>query len=133
MEYELKIHDLVPLVQSAIAELEVQANEKQIQIQVSVPDSPLMMECDGDRIIQVFLNVIGNAVKFSQKNSDVQISIQRLPQVPERIPQRRLCLVQGVGLGLSICRTIMEAHRGAIWVENNLGGGCKFKVLLGSN
>jgi signal transduction histidine kinase len=177
MEYELKIHDLVPLVQSAIAELEVQANEKQIQIQVSVPDSPLMMECDGDRIIQVFLNVLGNAVKFSPKNSDVQISIQRVLQIPDRIPQRWLRLVQGagkagyftlvtvadsgpgipdsdkervfekfqqvkqrtkltgqgVGLGLSICRTIMEAHRGAIWVENNLGGGCKFKVLLGSN
>ena len=37
---------------------------------------------------------------------------------------------QSVGLGLAICRTIMQAHQGAIWVEDNPGGGCIFLVLL---
>ena len=37
---------------------------------------------------------------------------------------------RGVGLGLAIARTIMEAHRGAIWVENNAGGGSVFQILL---
>jgi signal transduction histidine kinase len=177
MEYELKIIDLVSLIRNAIAELEVQANERQIQIRVSVPDSSLLLECDGDRIIQVFLNVIGNAVKFSPKNSEVQVAVAQIRQIPEGMPERWLRLVrgagkpgnftlvtvadsgpgiqdsekenvfekfhqvkqrrkltgQGVGLGLSICRTIMEAHRGAIWVENNTGGGSRFMVLLAGN
>ena len=37
---------------------------------------------------------------------------------------------QSVGLGLAICRTIMQAHQGAIWVEDNSGGGSIFLVLL---
>lgn len=38
---------------------------------------------------------------------------------------------QGFGLGLAICRTIIEDHRGAIWVEDNPGGGSIFSFLLG--
>jgi signal transduction histidine kinase len=37
---------------------------------------------------------------------------------------------QGVGLGLAICRIIVEAHRGAVWVEDNPGGGSRFQLIL---
>jgi signal transduction histidine kinase len=174
MEYELKNQDLVPLVRNAVAELEVQAHEKQIQIKTVLPEEPLPVECDSDRIIQVMLNLIGNAVKFSPRHSEVQVRVEQTQQIPETTPEhgRRLITTspkdgyyglimvedsgpgipdsdkekvfgkfhqikqgkklpgQGVGLGLSICRTIVQAHRGEIWVEDNPGGGSRFVLLL---
>jgi signal transduction histidine kinase len=174
IEYELKRQDLIPLVQTAIAELDVQTKGKQIQIETMVPAEPLLVECDGDRIVQVVMNVVGNAVKFSPKGGIVQVNIQAMPEIPERLPERWSRLIpdqygsgaygfvtvadsgpgvadsekekifekfhqvkqekkiagQGVGLGLAICRTIIQAHRGAIWVEDNPGGGSIFCLLL---
>jgi signal transduction histidine kinase len=174
MEYALKTQDLAPLVRNAIAELEVQANEKQIQIKAAFPEMPLPVECDSDRIVQVMLNVIGNAVKFSPKHSTIHVRVEKRQQIPEKTPARWSRLLtsstpdghwglvtiddsgpgipdsdrekiferfhqvkqgakiagQGVGLGLSICRKIMQAHRGAIWAEDNPGGGSRFVVLL---
>jgi len=176
MEYELKNQDLIPLVRSAIAELEVQAQEKQVQIKPSFPEVPLPVVCDSDRIVQVIVNLVGNAVKFSPKDATVQISVEATPDIPQNIPERWRSLLadmqeggdfglvtiidsgpgvpdidkekiferfhqikqekklagQGVGLGLAICRTIVQAHRGAVWVENNPGGGSRFRLLLRS-
>jgi signal transduction histidine kinase len=162
-------------VRNAIAELEVQANEKLVQIKAEIPDQPLTVACDSDRIVQVMLNLVGNAVKFSPRRSEVRVQVENVQKIPDGVPDhwRRLianfnqngyfALVrvadsgpgiqdsdkenvfekfhqvkqgkkipgQGVGLGLSICRTIVQAHRGAIWVEDNPGGGSQFMVLLG--
>jgi signal transduction histidine kinase len=172
MEYELKHRDLIPLVQNAIEELNVQAQERKIRIEANLPDAPLLVECDGDRIIQVLVNLIGNAVKFSSKESVVQVLVQAVENIPENTPANWKRLInnngkpfglvtvadtgpgvpdsdkekifekfhqikrgqktvgQGVGLGLAICRTIVQAHRGAIWVEDNPGGGSRFLLLL---
>jgi signal transduction histidine kinase len=173
IEYELKSQDLVPLVRHAIEELDMQAQEKQIQIEATLRDS-LMVECDGDRIVQVLVNLIGNAVKFSPRTAVVRVSVDAIEHVPENMPERWRRLInssdqggyfglvkvadsgpgisdfdkekifekfhqvkqekkkagQGVGLGLAICRTIVQAHRGAIWVEDNPGGGSLFQLLL---
>jgi signal transduction histidine kinase len=174
MEYELKNQDLVPLVRNAIAELEVQANEKQIRIETVVPNNPLIVQCDSDRIVQVVVNLVGNAVKFSPKGAKVLVCVEAVPRVPQSVPEHWKRLItasnepglfglltvvdsgpgvadsekdkifekfhqvrhgqkisgQGVGLGLAICRTIVQAHRGAIWVEDNPGGGSRFMMLL---
>jgi two-component system sensor histidine kinase GlrK len=172
MEYELRSQDLVPLVRNAIAELEVQAQERQIQITTSLAEESLPVECDSDRLVQVLVNLVGNAVKFSPRGAPVRVGVEAVREIPESMPEhwRRLIgngeryfgLVtitdsgpgvpdldkekifekfhqvkqgkkmagQGVGLGLAICRTIVQAHRGAIWVEDNPGGGSRFKVLL---
>jgi signal transduction histidine kinase len=174
MEYELKNQDLVPLVRNAIAELEVQAQDKQIRIDTALPEEPLPVECDGDRIVQVLVNLVGNAVKFSPKDTTVRIQAEAVKNIPERMPEhwRRLIVRpdngdsfglitvadsgpgiadrdkekvfekfhqvkqgkklagQGAGLGLAICRTIVQAHGGAIWAEDNPGGGSRFLLLL---
>ena len=49
-----------------------------------------------------------------------------------QVKQRRKIAGQGVGLGLAICRTIAQAHRGAIWAEDNPGGGSQFRLMLRS-
>ncbi len=174
MEYELKSRDLIPLVRNAMAEFDLQAQERKISIEAAFPDAPLPVECDSDRIVQVLLNLVGNAVKFSSKGGIVQVKVEAVEGIPGNVPDswRRLIaraedgkpfglvtitdagpgipdsdkekifekfhqikrgkkvVGQGVGLGLAICRTIVQAHRGAIWAEDNPGGGSRFNVLL---
>jgi signal transduction histidine kinase len=176
MEYELKSQDLVPLVRNAIAELDVQAHERGIQLKADFPEKPLTVECDSDRIVQVLLNLVGNAVKFSPRHAEVTVQVEKIQQIPDSVPDQWRRLItsgsrngyyglvtvcdsgpgipdsdkekvfekfhqvrqgkklagQGVGLGLSICRTIVQAHRGAVWAEDNPGGGSRFMVLLRS-
>jgi len=174
MEYELMRQDLVPLVNAAIAELEVRAEEKWVRIETALPDTPLEIKCDRDRIVQVIVNLLGNAVKFSPDGRVVQVRLDAVPTVPDTMPQVWHSLVtvppppgcfgllsiadsgfgiadydkikifekfhqvkkgkkvsgQGVGLGLAICRTIVLAHEGAVWVEDVPGGGSCFFLLL---
>jgi signal transduction histidine kinase len=174
MEYELNSRDLIPLARNAITELDGQAQERNIKIEAVLPESPLQVECDSDRIVQVLVNLIGNAVKFSSKGGVVQVKAEAIEGVPNNVPEdwrRRIARAdeekpfglvtisdsgpgipdsdkekifekfhqikqgkkvagQGVGLGLAICRTIVQAHRGAIWVEDNPGGGSRFLMLL---
>jgi signal transduction histidine kinase len=174
MEYELKSRDLTPLVRNAIAELDVQAQEKNIKMDAVLPGTPLQVECDSDRIIQVLVNLVGNAVKFSSKGGVVRILVEATDSIPNNVPdhwrrliansvhgkpfglvsitdtgpgvpdsdkekifekfrqikQSKKAVGEGVGLGLAICRTIVQAHRGAIWVEDNPGGGSRFLLLL---
>ena len=172
LEYELRMRDLGELVRTALAEFEVQAGEKGLQLKEEMPEEPVLVECDGDRIIQVIGNVIGNGIKFSRDGGVIQVSVRTCSGLPAAIPNtwreivqtdgKPFALVaiadsgpgipdqhkqkifekfhqvkqgkkisgQGVGLGLAICRTIVEAHRGAIWVEDNPDGGSIISVLL---
>jgi two-component system sensor histidine kinase GlrK len=176
IEYEMKSQNLIPLVQNAIAEIEVQANEKEIQLKTEIPDTPLLVECDNGCLMQVIVNLVGNAVKFSPKKGVVRIHVEPIQQIPQQMPQSQRNLVlhsgerkhyglvtvtdfgpgipdadkesifekfhqvrrenklpgQGAGLGLAISRTIVEAHRGAVWVEDNPEGGSCFRLLLQS-
>ncbi len=174
MEYELRSQDLLPLLRAAIAEFEVQAREKRIEIKCSLPQPPLLVQCDEDRIVQVFANLIGNAIKFSPSSSAIEVDAESTMDIPSSAPsgfrrprfassengayavvsirdsgpgvpdadkkkifekfhQVKLGVKlpgQGVGLGLAICRTIVDAHHGAVWVEDNPSGGSVFRLLL---
>jgi len=154
MEYRMAAHDLVALIKHVAGEFDMQAREKEIQFRFECDLPSVQVECDRDRIVQVIGNLYENALKFSPNHSEIVtrvgqgrgdeilISVSDSgPGVPaghkEKIFQKfhqvkygKKITGQGVGLGLAICKTIVEAHRGQIWVEDNPAGGSVFSFVL---
>ena len=108
---------------------------------------------DPDRMTQTLTNLIDNAIKFSPRDSSIEIGVRRegqfaLFEVRDRgrgIPPddadtvfNRFQQVDnsdsrdkgGTGLGLAICRSIVEQHGGRIWVESEVGQGSAFRFTI---
>jgi two-component system sensor histidine kinase GlrK len=154
MEYQMAAHDIIPLVRSVMEEFDVQAQQKSIRLRMETLEPALFAECDRERIVQVIGNLYENALKFSPSESEVIARIGRGrageiiisvfdsgPGVPDdhkqkifekfhQMKQGKKLTGQGVGLGLAICKTIVEAHHGQIWVEDNPKGGSVFSFVL---
>jgi signal transduction histidine kinase len=110
----------------------------------------LAIKCDHDRVIQLFSNLVGNAVKFTPDGGTITvraapdsgivrfsvtdtgpgISADELPYVFDRYYQAQRRNRDGIGLGLSIARGIVEAHGGRIWAESEEGKGSTFSFTL---
>jgi signal transduction histidine kinase len=122
-------------------------------VSLSVSDSGGYVWVDGDRTIQAFTNLLGNAIKFSERDRTVWFTCckqagQMLFQVRDcgrGIPSDKLEVIferfqqvdasdarsgEGTGLGLAICRSIIQQHGGQIWAESVLGEGSTFSFFL---
>lgn len=105
----------------------------------------LAIDADEERLLEVLENLIGNAAKFtpaggsitvgaSQQEGEILIWVQdsgsgiavdQLPHIFDRFWQAKKAERRGTGLGLTICKGIVEAHGGRIWAESELGAGAK--------
>ncbi len=121
-------------------------------IQVKLPPNLPLIPLDEVLIEQVLINLLENALKYTPANSPIEISASAQPeQVTVAVSDRGLGLTpgdekrifdkfyrakpannggSGAGLGLTICRGIVEAHGGRIWAENRPGGGAIFSFTL---
>jgi PAS domain S-box-containing protein len=128
-----------PMASSASLELRVDLDR-------AVPD----VWGDRDRLLQVFDNLIGNAMKFTTAGGDITVGAtpidhevlfwvgdtgsgiapDHLPRVFDWFWQATKTGRHGAGLGLPIAKGIVEAHRGRIWVESTQGKGCTFSFTI---
>ncbi|MGH7440828.1 MAG: sensor histidine kinase [Polyangiaceae bacterium] len=144
-------HDLRELACEVLEELEASAQAKRIALHIDMSDG-LLVVCDPQRIQQVLANLVGNAVKFSSdghgvdvvasrtdeevvvsvRDQGVGIPAEQVPHIFERYWKGDSTGKDGVGLGLSIAREIVEAHGGRIWVDREERDGSTFTFALRS-
>lgn len=146
--------DIYNLVTSVIESLRPSAESKQLRLICEIPTGVPPVRGDAQFLTQVFLNLLGNAIKFSDRASCIYLRIadavkphQLLFSVADSGPgisetdKRHLFNKfyrspsvrghqDGVGLGLSITKNIIEAHSGTIWVESLVGQGSTFSFTL---
>jgi signal transduction histidine kinase len=126
------------------------AISKGLQLKSELPTDLYAVFVDRHRILQVFANLIGNAIKFTpsggtitvraeQFEEDIQFSVEdtgpgipkeEIPHLFDRFWQARKTARLGTGLGLFIVKGIVEGHGGRIWVESELGVGSRFHFTL---
>lgn len=130
-----------PLVDEALALHLPIATKKQVRLLRRVPDRPLLVRCDRHRALQVFSNLLGNAIRYTGEGTEVLVTAEaREPDVlfcvhdqgpgipPEQMPRlferfwRADGKSDGAGLGLYIARGIVQAHAGRIWAESSPRG-----------
>lgn len=146
----LGIHEVAPLVQECIDAQQILASEKDLQLEISLPNNLPKINVNAERIRQVFQNLIGNAIKFTPVGGVIQLKAEEihsnilfsikdsgpgieesfLPHLFERFSRAKSTSKEGTGLGLSIAKGIVEAHGGKIWVKSKLGEGCIFFFIL---
>jgi signal transduction histidine kinase/CheY-like chemotaxis protein len=156
MKMEFAIADLRNLVNGVAALFQQEARARRLHLSVELPARPLRVQVDAERIEQVLINLVGNAVKFTSaggaitirarhqpERRQVEISVQDsglgiAPEDHERIfdefAQVRNAQSDtsrdGSGLGLAIAKRIVEAHHGQLRVESTPGKGSTFFFTL---
>ena len=140
--------ELKEILQSSIDSVRFLARSRKIEIESSETD--LVVFADRDRIVQVIINMLSNALKFSPEDSSVKVECQvnddgwaevkvvdQGPGIPaeykeaiferfKRIEGRQEAGQKGAGLGLAICKSIIDGHKGQIGVDSRQGEGSSF-------
>jgi signal transduction histidine kinase len=159
-QYELhpEMVDLGIIIDDAILAASPQLRDRHIILRVDMPDILPRLRADRDALGQIFIHLLQNAgdaspmegeiiLKASTYATDeeqeyvlVQVSDQgggiptdELPRVFSRLYRADNPLIEGVGdtgVGLSIAKTLVEAHNGRIWVDTEVGKGSTFSVLI---
>jgi signal transduction histidine kinase len=150
---QLTFNQVTPkyIVELSIEAVRTLAEQRQIQIETSLPDNLPYVNADLDKTVWVLVNLLTNAIRYASEQSKIQIAVEPterqiqfsvkdsgtgidekyLPHVFERyfkVPGSK----GGTGLGLAISKEFIEAQGGKISVESEKGHGSKFSFVLNS-
>lgn len=144
--------DITQVIANLVAEFSSLARERDIELLQDMPIK-LTVNADEGKINRVVSNLLSNALKFAPKQGRITITAVEKPQIIEisvtdngegipsedqekvfekfyQVQKRKLGRKTGTGLGLPLCRQLVEAHGGKIWVESQYGNGSKFIFTL---
>ncbi|WP_415718458.1 ATP-binding protein [Maridesulfovibrio sp.] len=144
--------EIADVIDSSIQTTRPLWQSRKLDMVVDVEDNIPTMYGDRDRVMQVFVNLISNAVKFTSTGSitctarahadEIMVSVsdtgsgispEDQKKIFERFKQAGDTLTgkpKGTGLGLPICKQIVEHHKGRIWVDSKLGEGSSFHFTM---
>jgi len=150
LRLEVECHSVGSLLAEAVEMLRPVAAERSIALRSTGLESPWRVKADRARVLQVFSNLIGNALKFTEEGGSIRVGAElkgeevrffvadtgpgiaeeQLPHVFDRFWQARRADQRGAGLGLTISKGLVEAHGGRVGVESQLGAGSTFWFTL---
>ncbi len=149
MPLNRQIVELSELLDQVISIMKDQAEEQSIELVAT--ETSMQVEIDAERILQVVINLVANAIKFSPKDSKIWLKVIDLGSnvrlevvdrgrgVPEEVrklifePFKQTSYADasiGSGLGLAICKLIIDQHKGTIGVDSEAGVGSTFWITL---
>lgn len=148
-----EVFSLAELIYETLEIFNMSFQKKSLQLQLSLPENLPKIAADRGKIGQVLINLIDNAIKYTQGGQTVTISVRQegeslvtcvadtgpgipqeaLPRIFERfyrVDTARSREMGGTGLGLAIVKHIIEAHGGKVWVISEWGQGSRFYFAL---
>jgi len=151
VQYHKSSFPVRPMLEECISLMQAKADESQVSIRLDVPADMPVVQADRDKLKQVALNLISNAIKYNRPGGQISIkakmsenewhlffadtglgiSEDELPHMFEKFYRVRATeKITGTGLGLSICKGIVQGHGGKISVQSKLGEGTQFAIAL---
>src|SRR3954453_10599304 len=150
---DLRPDDLRVAVGSAVEQARPAARRRDLTLDLVLPDAPIRVRHDPQRIGQVVTNLVGNAIKFTEPGGRVTVRVAAVPDgatievgdtgvgiEPAELPMifdrfyrgsiANEARGSGSGLGLAIVRSIVDMHHGNVEVSSRLGAGTTFTVAL---
>ena len=156
LRVEVRCIGVNDVVQQAVTMLRATANEKRISLEMKVESGIPLVSADPERVLQILINLIDNALKFTPAGGSVVVKASLMPKdmdyvcisvadtgrgvspeskhvIFERLyqdPSSSINSRKGLGLGLYIVQELVRLHGGRIWVESRLGCGSIFSFTL---
>ena len=153
MQFELTPMEILPLLEQALADNQGYAAQHNVKLVLQAPRQALLVEVDGDRLLQVMANLLSNAIKFSPTKGTVRVLLGRHadrvrvevsddgPGIPDEFRERIFQKFSqadssdtrqkgGTGLGLNIVKAMMERMEGIIAFESRVNVGTTFYFEL---
>lgn len=145
--------DLREIVEEVTQVMQINANSRETGLKTSLPETPLTLWADHDKLYRVVYNLVGNAIKYTPHQGQVEVQaepdgdqivlrvidngrgmteaqIANLFQIYYRTEDAQKSKIQGTGLGLYIVKMLVEAHQGRITVTSQLEKGSTFTIVL---
>ena len=155
-EYHFQKFDLIQMINTVLDSYQFHLENNGFKVEKSLPGNQLLLNGDREALSEAFINLLDNAVKYSEndktinvnagstdgslffevKDHGIGISQEDQKKIFDKFYRVSHGLVhnkKGTGLGLTLVKKIMEAHKGKIIVESQLGIGSLFRVVLPQN
>lgn len=154
LNLEISEFDIILLIQSVFDMLEMKASKKKIKLVIENNNKPMLVAADKDKLQQVIVNLLVNSIKYGKENGETEVSVTgftskkllvrftdngegieklNIPRLFERfyrVNKSGSRSEGGSGLGLSIVKHIIEAHKQKIYVESEYGVGSEFSFTI---